>query len=313
MATKFSEEEADSFLPDGKSKIENLDPRQLIYTLIAEPKWGKTTFFCDFEDALLVAFEQGHAFQEVAKVIIDAWDVKKSDGPYKDDNGEIHMTVMELVATLQGSSKYKFIIFDTADMAAKMCLDYHLPLYNMTHPSDQSFGKGYDIAQNQPFRAAVNAIMRTGRGIGFITHSKIKSTTFAAGEKSKKETSLPGGIQHLIITQSDIVMHGEFGRKLKGSAERDRVVRLKGDAETLAGGRANKKFISLPEKFVLDTENQYSQWSSFFTDRTAADREYKNFLIRTKQLDESEAETEIPAEVTSEEQPAATRRSKKTK
>lgn len=301
----YTKEEADSFLPAGKSKIENIDPRQLIYTLIAEPKWGKTTFFCNFEDALLVAFEQGHAFQEVAKVIIDAWDAKKSDGPYADDNGDIHMTMVELVATLQASDRYKFIIFDTADMAAKMCLDWHLPLNGMTHPSDQGFGKGYDIAQNAPFRQAVNSIMRSGRGIGFITHSKVKSEVFASGTKSKKETTLPGGIQHLIITQSDLILYGEYGRKLKGSSERDRVLRTKGDNETLSGGRAHKK-VNIPEKYVVDCSNQYEQWCAFFTDPLAAEREYKNYLIRTKQVDEEqlEAEPEVEAEPESAEKPS---------
>lgn len=244
------------------------NPKKLVYLAIAPPKWGKTTFFCDVPDALLVAFERGFQFQKTPTVFIDKWDDKNFEA-FKDEDDVVHMTMKQLEKSLTASDKYQFIIFDTADMAAKKCSDYHLNKYGWQHAQDGGdYGKGYDIVQNAPFRQMIGSIMSTGRGIALITHSEIKTTDFKKGKQSKKETSLPGGVHKFLHTQADIIFHGSFGVRQKGNQYRDRIWQTEGDEETLAGNRTRD--LSLPVRYIVDPERPWAQWEQFFNDPTAA-------------------------------------------
>jgi hypothetical protein len=202
----------------------------------------------------------------------------------------------QVMEALTATEKFDFIIFDTADMAARKCVDYHLHKNGWQHAQDGGdYGKGYDIVQNTPFRHMIGAIMATGRGIGFITHSEIKTTAFAKGNKSKKETSLPGGIHKFLHTQADIMWHGGFGVRQKGNRYRDRIVQTEGDEETLAGNRT--KNVNIPPRFILDPADPWGQWCSFFTDPTAADKATSDLLAsksKREKDDEDEPEGDKP-------------------
>ena len=239
------------------------NPLSLTYLAIGVPKWGKTTFFCDAPDALLIAFERGFQFQQCPTVFIEKWLDSKFE-PYTDDDGIVHMTMGQLRKSLMASDKYKFLIFDTADMAAKKCSDYHLQKHNWQHAQDGGdFGRGYDIVQNTPFRQLVGDLMGTGRGIAFITHQQVNSTDMQKGKKAMKETTLPGGVYKFLHTQADIIMHASFGSKRPGNKYRDRIWQTEGDEETLAGSRCRDLY--LPSRYVVDPERPWAEWAEFFT------------------------------------------------
>lgn len=260
-----------------------IDPRSLFYLGIAPPKFGKTTWFSCIPDSLLVAFERGFHFQTVPTIFIDVWDQRRGQfEPYQDEYDITHMTMVQLAEALVNSDKYKFIIFDTADMAAKKCTDFQCGQHGWTHATDGGdYGKGWDIAQNTPFRHMVNKILGTGRGVGFITHSQINTTDLGKGKKSKKETSLPSGIYKYLHAQADIILHGSFGVKQKGNVYRDRVWQTEGDEETLAGTRSRE--LILPAKFIIDPDKPWEQWLSFFENQansTEAERQYMEAFRR---------------------------------
>ena len=264
---KLTEQEALDLLPDPRSSKPR--PEGLVYLVVAPPKWGKTTTFCAVPNALLIAFERGFQFQTCPTIFVDCWDAKGFE-PYTDDDGVNHLTMKMVMEVLQATKKFDFVIFDTADMAAKKCVDYYLNKHGWQHAQDGGdFGKGYDIVQNAPFRQMIGAIMATGRGIALITHSEVKTTAFKKGEKSKRETSLPGGVHKFLHTQADVIMHGSFGVKQKGNKYRDRIVQTEGDEETLAGNRTRE--LNIPARFILDPERPWEQWCSFFTDPAAGD------------------------------------------
>lgn len=265
---KMTPEEANELLPE--PRLNKANPLSLVYLAIAPPKWGKTTTFCDFPDALLIAFERGYQFQTIPTIFIDDWDIKGFT-PYQDDDGVNHFTMKLLEKVLMATDKHRFLIFDTADMAAKKCSDYHCRQNGWAHAQDGGdFGKGYDIAQNTPFRQLVNSMLATGRGVAFLTHSEIKTAKLAGKDKAKRETTLPGGIHKFLHSQADIIMHGSFGVRQKGKKYRDRIVQTEGDAETLAGTRTRD--LNLPPRYIVNPESPWKQWSEFFTDPTAAER-----------------------------------------
>lgn len=254
----------EAMLPTEQRKA-GTNPLSLVYLGISVPKWGKTTFFCDFPDALLIAFERGFQFQKCPTVFIDVWHDPKFE-PYMDDDCVMHMTMTQLRKTLVASDKYKFLVFDTADMAAKKCSDYYLEKYRWQHAQDGGdYGRGYDIVQNTPFRQAIGDLMSTGRGLAFTTHQNINEAKVGKGGKKefKKETTLPGGVYKFLHTQADVIMMGSYGIRQKGNKYRDRIWQTEGDEEVLAGNRT--KGLYLPSKYIVDPERPYEQWAEFFS------------------------------------------------
>lgn len=267
-----------SILPT-KSTAAEVKPSQCVILLIAEPKWGKSSFFMSNPNALLLGFEAGQKFLRGKKLAIDKWDQKR--GRYEgkiDSEGVRHVTAMQAVDALEKDNAFDFVIIDTVDMAVKMCADYFCELGGKEHPSELGdYGKGWDQAINTPMRKFLMRILKTGRGVGLITHSKVEVQKFTSGEKARKEMSLGKGPRYLCESQADIIMHGELGRKRSGNRLRDRILVCEGDMDTLAGNRSGTM---LPSRYVVDPAGAWAQFAKFFTDKTAADKaeaDYKKF------------------------------------
>lgn len=261
-------EAAEALLPIGNREI-TVDPIELVYLNIAPPKWGKSTFAGSIPDSVIVAFERGFHFQKTPVIYINKWREKVAPEPWVDKSGVVHMNMDQFVELMEQSDKYRHLVFDTANMASKKCTDYVCMLNGWKHPTDGGdYGKGWDLAQNTPFRQVIAALMATGRGMSFLTHSAVNTTAFAQGAQSKRETTLPKGIFEFLHTQADVIFHGSYGAKRPGNDYRDRIFQTQGDEETLAGNRM--KDLNIPEKYVVDPADPWGQWCSFFTDPDAA-------------------------------------------
>lgn len=275
----MTKQQAESLLPTKPTKGQ-INPSRLIFTLIADPKWGKSTFFMSNPDALLLAFEDGHKFINGNKIVIDDWKAKNYEIKTIDDVK--HMTFMQAIEALEATTKFNMVVIDTADMAVKMCSDYGCAKRGVEHPQDGGdYGKGWELIINTPFRQAMMRIIKTGRGVAFITHSKTEISKFTSGEKAKKESTLAKGAKALVFTQSDVIAHGEFGSKRENNRYRDRILVLEGDNDTLAGNRAGT---ILPARYVVDKKDPWGQFCKFFTDPTASEKAEKQFREVMKQI-----------------------------
>lgn len=254
--------EAEDGLPN-EDTDQTVSMTSLNWLFVAPPGFGKSELFALFPEALVASVEGGHKFIKGRKIIIDEWSGK---GEAKDDDGNIHMSFLEFLNRIENSERYKFIVIDTLDALAKKCIDHHVGAANQAHLSDLGdFGKGFDLGQNDPIRKAINRILATGRGIGFITHQEIKTNTFKKkGPESKKETSLPNGIYKIVYPQVDIIIHGEFGGVRDGQEHKDRIIRAQGDEDVLAKNRGG----ILPPAWIspLDKDERISQLMGFFAE-----------------------------------------------
>lgn len=252
-------------------------------------------------------------FHETHKIIIDSWGNR--EGKMVDDDKNVHFSMVEAVEAIVASDRFQFIILDTVDMAAKMCLDYHYKKMGVSHASDAGdYGKGWDLCLTQPFRQQISQLMKSGRGIFFITHTNLVTKKVGAVEQSRWETTLPSQVQKFLHTQADMILHGSFGKLRPGMTERDRIISLDGTNEILAGTRV--RGIHLPKKFVVDPNRPWEQWNSFFTDPKAATKAEQEFLhhmgIRGKEMAAAEPEAatisepldEKPAEQKGPQRPA---------
>src|SRR6266404_6423154 len=293
----YTKDQANELLPMKPTEAIT-DPRRLKYLIIGPPKWGKTTFLCAVPDSILLATEEGHAFHKTYKIIIDSWDKQtikeRADSWGVDDDKNTHTTMVEAVDAICASDKFQFVIIDTADMAAKMCLDFHYQKFGVNHASDAGdYGKGWDISSTQPFRQVIGQLMKSGRGIGFITHTQVIEKRIGASVMSRAETTLPSQVQKFLHTQADLIIHGRFGKKRPGMPERDRIISLDGTNEILAGSRV--RHITLPKKFIVDPDKPWEQWKGFFEDEELsqkADQQYIDLVLHGKEAEEVAAEPE---------------------
>lgn len=268
-------ETANEILPSKPTKAP-IDPRRLKMLIIAPPKWGKTTLGCSAPDSILLAFEEGHMFHETHKIIIDVWKYAPGESGGTDDDGNTHLDMHTAVAAICASDRFQFVVIDTADMAAKMCLDYHYKKLGVNHASEAGdYGKGWDLCLTQPFRQQIGQLMKSGRGCLFITHTGVVTKKVGGVEISRQETTLPSQVQKFLHTQADLIVHGNFGKLRKGNRDRDRIISLDGTNEILAGSRV--RGINMPKKYIVDPDDPWAQLESFFKDPKAAAKAEQQF------------------------------------
>ncbi len=247
--------------------IEPVDPARLCGLLIGEPKVGKTTFLASNPDVLFLCFEAGHAFVKAHKFIITGWD-KRRGVESKYTGKEEHGTFMEAIALIEKSKKFGTIVIDTADMAAKMCMDFFSAKKGVEHISDiGDWGKGWDVGLNTPFRQAFLRLQATGRGVWCITHSAKDVARYTNSEQARKETSLPKGVIKILASQADLIMHFVMGKKRKGKKHRDRIMVCGSDPDILAGNRTGG---TIPERYIVQPYDQWQQFVEFFNNPEAS-------------------------------------------
>lgn len=263
-------------LPLAPSK-QVVDPKKLRTLFVAPPGFGKTEFFASNKDSLLLAAEEGHAFVECHKLILNSWDGDTRNDRKVDSNGNATMSFIEAANALSSTDRFPMVIIDTLDALVKMCTDSYVVGRNVEHISELGdYGKGYDIAQNAPIRRAIMEIFKSGRGVGMTTHQQINEHNIGKNKKGKKETSLPNGVIKFIYPMVEIVLHGEFGGQREGFQSRDRIVRTEGSEEILAKNRGGM----LPPAYIMehDQSKRWTQFESFFIDPKAKDAAYAEYL-----------------------------------
>lgn len=244
------------------------------YLIVAPPGWGKTELALSIPDLIMLCCEEGHKFVSGFKMVIDAWD---GTDPWIDGDGIQHCSFVTAVSLLiKDKEKFKMIGIDTVDALVKMLLDFTLGKKKAEHATDLGeYGKGWDVAQNSPFRRELNRIVKSGRGILAITHEEIKDKNLAKGPVSKKDTSLPTGIYKQIYGQFDIILHGKFGRMRKPNKTRDRLLISEGGEHMLAKNRGGY----FPPGFVVpqDMKKRWPMIEKFFQDEKARNKAFEEF------------------------------------
>lgn len=277
----MNKKEALAILPS-EPLSSQINPANLVIMIIAPPKWGKTNFFMSNPNCLLLGFEEGHKFQRGLKITIDKWDYKGKYPITEDADGVMHMTAMQALEAIQlAKGRYEMVAIDTVDMMAKMAADYFTEKEGKEHISELGdYGKGFDKGQNNPVRKFIVGILKTGCGVGLITHAKVTTSKFGgSGEVSRNESTLSKGVKSICETQADIIMFGEYGKKQPGERLRDRVLVCEGDMDTLAGNRSGGM---LPERYVVDKKGPWKQFRRFFKDPAAADAAEKEYRRRIR-------------------------------
>lgn len=238
-------------LPEEVSTAVKPDPLKMIWMFIGPPGFGKTTTFMAFPRSILLAFEAGHMFLNGMKIVIEDYTLPE---PFQDESGLWHMGLIQVVELICKSDRIDFVIIDTANRAIQLIQDHFLKINKAEHPDDLGeYGKGYEKVRNKPFRDIVNKLVKSGKGIGFITHSSITTKILKnKKEVSKKETTLPDKLmKEFLFPMMDVIIHGEFGEKREGQRNVDRIVVTEPSEAILCKNRSGY----FPGEFLLPTDS----------------------------------------------------------
>lgn len=205
--------------------------------LYGVPKSGKTTFAYKLygKDALLLAFEKGYgALSGVMALDVPNYATMKQ--------------VLTQLKKAEVKSKYKTLIFDTADLFSEICVKQTLRILDIEDMSDLGYGKAY-AKLDAVVKDILNPILEEGYNLCFISHSKLKTfNTGKENEYSKYVLSLQNRVAEIITKLVDNILFISLERNENG--EEERVVYTRETSYFQAGTR----FAHLPARLPLDAE-----------------------------------------------------------
>lgn len=217
--------------------------------LYARPKFGKTTFFSTFPDALFLTTEPGTKGIEIFEF--------NADG-----GGVTDWSVMlQAVKLLERSKRFKNVVIDTADEAYALCSEHVCKRAGLEHPHDANdYGKTWNKISRQ-FRDALFRIQRTGRGLYLTSHVKESTIDHAGGGSfTRIAPSLTGQAEKTILAFVDMIWYGEIVQ------DQRRLILTDGDDLVTAGSRKRGLAADIPPAVLLpeDEAQDYNLFAAAF-------------------------------------------------
>jgi hypothetical protein len=213
-------------LPKTKT-IKKTEFRKCNSLLYALPKCGKSTFASKIPNALFLATEEGHNHLEVFKVNITKWE-------------DIYALTKELQKPGHG---FTTLVIDIVDWLYKHCEHYICNKFEVFHPSDLAYGKGFSLVKDE-FVRVMNGLSQMGFGMIFISHAKEREMKKKNMSFTYMDTTLSGASSQLICGLCDYIFYAYIDDKGQ------RLMRTKPTPYINAGDRSGK----LPDILSFDYE-----------------------------------------------------------
>jgi hypothetical protein len=174
--------------------------------LYGRPGIGKTSFLSSFPDALLLSCER------VSKGI-ECFDFNAENGGVT--SWTVFLAAIDLLEKTPG--RFKTVGIDTIDALYSHCLDYTCKKNGMSHPSDEGYGKGWEMVRKN-FTAALDRLWATKRGIVFTSHAKEVEVKSHSGETyTRIQPTMSGQAYGFIKAKTDFVFYAEYYRDAEGN------------------------------------------------------------------------------------------------
>ena len=214
-------------LPTKKSKIES-DLSKYSILLYGKIKIGKTSLCAQFPDALFLMTEPGGKSLEIYQMDIRNWAHFK-----------------QVLTAIESSDMYKTIVVDTVDNLFKMCTDWYCKKNAIQHPSDEDWGKGWQMISDE-FLLAITKLMQLNRGVIFTSHAaahEIKK--YAQPTVTEIVPTLSKQGRRVLEPIMDLVAYFRYAEK--ETDDSSRVLQIRGDSNVVAGCRMTRNFVGIKE------------------------------------------------------------------
>ena len=206
-------------LPTQKSKPSE-DLAKILWLIYGERKIGKSSLAAEFEDPFFFMFEPGGRSLSVRQVAVPTWDA-----------------FLGYLKLLEATPNYcKNVVIDTGYQAYEKCLDYVCRVRGISHPSDEEWGRGWDMVRKE-FTQAHDRIFNLGMGFIVLAHSEVKEVQRRDGTKYHKLSVQLGGAPFKFYAGvADIIAYYQYA----DNGQRELTIR--GDAFIEAGCRTATAF-----------------------------------------------------------------------
>ena len=200
--------------------------------IYGEAKIGKTSLAAQAKDCLLLATERGYnAIPGIYAIDITSWsDMRKAYTQLK---------------TQAVRDRYKVLIVDTIDIAAKYCTKYICNQNGIEDLGDLGWGKGYKLMRDE-FEDIFNTLTQMGYAVIFISH-----VARTIDEDTKRITvgpSLsPSKVNDIIRNMADIYGWAHYSNDENQTGER--VLTLRSDSDDISCGT---RFAYLPNEIPFN-------------------------------------------------------------
>ena len=244
-----------------------------------EYKFGKTTFFSTFPDALFLTTEPGTSGLDIFEFNwkhggITSWPVAQ-----------------QALKMLEKSDRFATIIVDTSDEAYRKCMEYVcMAKSGVKHPHDANdFGATWNAVFAE-FMSLFQSIKDTGRAVHFTSHIRTGEVKDSQGQKyDRVNPTLSGQPEKAVLAAVDFVFYGQYVRQADNTQRR--VIVTEGSDTVTAGQRkiAGGK-VKLPPAILLplDEEQDYEVFKAAFEGRYEAPS--SGDLIPSRKAKKGEAE-----------------------
>jgi hypothetical protein len=189
--------------------------------LYGEKKIGKTSLASKFSKAFFLMFEPGAKALSVFQRHVNSWQEFK-----------------DYVKLLQKDTSFETVVVDPVDLAYKACFEYVCKKLVIDHPSDESWGKGWNAIRDE-FTSEINKLLALKKGVILISHAAEKEIKTRTGDTYHK-------IMATMSSQAREVLEGIVDIWAYYSYEgKKRVLIIEGDDHVGAGHRLEKHFFYL--------------------------------------------------------------------
>ena len=145
-----------------------------------------------------------------------------------------------VVKELKVEKKFRTVCIDTVDNLWKFCVNYVCAKFDMQHPSDQEWGKGWDLCKDE-WRKVLVPLSMYGYGLLFISHEQERTTNTRTKKIDKTMPTIPGSARSVILPMCDIIAHlGIREVEVDGETEELRVATFQPTEAIEAGDRTGK-------------------------------------------------------------------------
>ena len=174
--------------------LEKSKPKENLFDYVTlfhgPPKIGKSTLISEIGDVLFADCEGGLSALEVYKYPIPDW-----------------LTFLSLCKEFTTEEhKFKAMCIDTADALHSKCTSYLMDKYDIIHPSDLEWGKGYDLVKTEFLRPMIK-LSTSPYGLILISHTQEKEITTRTSKITKHVPSMANYVWKQIEGFVDIVIY----------------------------------------------------------------------------------------------------------
>ncbi len=223
-----------------------------LYTILiyGREKTGKTTWASQFPDALFLSTEPGTKGLEIYEIPINDWKMMRDS----------------VKALERDRKRFRTVVIDTVDIAYDMCLDYVVENLGIEYPGEDSegredYGKSWRAVKKE-FISVVQRIIRTGRGVIFISHANTSTVKTRGGDKwDRIYPSMSKQARQTVEALVDMFFYADYAKD--SSNKTIRVLMTEGD-ETVWAGHRETAGGSLPPLIPLQKTGSYEVFVKAF-------------------------------------------------